>query len=68
MNQGAWWATVHRIAKNQTQLKQLSMHAHHHYYSIYPPKESGIKELKSLDKISVDENSCPKSLQGAHMH
>ena len=27
MDRGAWWATVHRIAKNQTQLKQLCMHA-----------------------------------------
>ena len=22
----AWWATVHRVAKSQTQLKQLSTH------------------------------------------
>ena len=27
MNGGAWWATVHRVAKSWTQLKQLSMHA-----------------------------------------
>ena len=27
MDRGAWWATVHRVAKNQTWLKQLSMHA-----------------------------------------
>ena len=26
MDRGAWWATVHRVAKSQTQLKQLSMH------------------------------------------
>ena len=26
MGRGAWWATVHGVAKNQTQLKQLSMH------------------------------------------
>ena len=26
MDRGAWWATVHRIAKSQTQLKQLSKH------------------------------------------
>ena len=26
MDQGAWWATVHRVTKSQTQLKQLSMH------------------------------------------
>ena len=27
MDSGAWWATVHGVAKNQTQLKQLSTHA-----------------------------------------
>ena len=27
MNRGAWWATVHRVKKSQTQLKQLSRHA-----------------------------------------
>ena len=26
MDRGAWWTTVHGIAKNQTQLKRLSMH------------------------------------------
>ena len=24
MDRGAWWATVHRVAKNGTQMKQLS--------------------------------------------
>ena len=28
MDRGAWKATVHRVAKSQTQLKQLSMHIH----------------------------------------
>ena len=28
MNRGAWQATVHRVAKSQTWLKQLSMHTH----------------------------------------
>ena len=28
MDRGAWWATVHGLAKSQTQLKQLSMHMH----------------------------------------
>ena len=28
MDRGAWRATVHRITKNQTQLKQLSTHVH----------------------------------------
>ena len=28
MDRGAWWATVHRVAKNQTRLKQLNTHTH----------------------------------------
>ena len=27
MDKGAWWATVHKVAKSWTWLKQLSMHA-----------------------------------------
>ena len=27
MDRGAWWATVHGVAKIWTQLRQLSMHA-----------------------------------------
>ena len=27
MDRGGWWATVHRVARSRTQLKQLSMHA-----------------------------------------
>ena len=26
MDRGAWWATVRRVIKSQTQLKRLSMH------------------------------------------
>ena len=26
MDRGAWWATVHGVAKSQTQLKRLSTH------------------------------------------
>ena len=26
-DRGAWWVTVHRVAKSRTQLKQLSSHA-----------------------------------------
>ena len=26
MDRGAWWATVHRVAKSQTQMKQLRTH------------------------------------------
>ena len=27
MDRGAWWATVHRVAKSRTRLKRLSTHA-----------------------------------------
>ena len=27
MNRGAWWVTVHGVAKGQTHLKQFSMYA-----------------------------------------
>ena len=30
----AWWATVHRVARNQTPLKRLSMHTP--WYQVYP--------------------------------
>ena len=41
MNRGAWWASVHRVAKNRTQLKRLRMqHA------------LGLKESK-LDRAEV---------------
>ena len=29
MDRGAWWATVHWVAKSRTWLKQLSMHTHY---------------------------------------
>ena len=27
VDRGAWWATLHRVARSQTRLKELSMHA-----------------------------------------
>ena len=33
MDRGAWWATVHRVSKSQTQLKRLSMHARRDQFS-----------------------------------
>ena len=33
MDRGAWWATVHRVTKNQTQLKHLSTHHSEEYGS-----------------------------------
>ena len=27
LDRGAWWVMIHRVAKSQTQLKRLTMHA-----------------------------------------
>ena len=35
MDRGAWWATVHRVVKSWTRLKQLSTHAHTHIEHIF---------------------------------
>ena len=40
MNKGAWWATVHRVAKSWT---QLSTYTHtHRFINIIPFKEPGL--------------------------
>ena len=46
MDRGAWWATVHRVVKNQTRLKQLSM-----------PSEFVIQKENGAH-ASRAENSC----------
>ena len=33
MDREAWWATVHGVAKSQTQLKQLNTHTHTHTHT-----------------------------------
>ena len=35
MASGAWWAIVHKVAKSQTQLKRLNMHAEGMYKCVY---------------------------------
>ena len=45
-DRGAWWATVHRVVKNQTRLKQLSM-----------PSEFVIQKENGAH-ASIAENSC----------
>ena len=41
MVRGAWWATVHRVPKSQTELKWLSMHAPYHYVRTHEGVELG---------------------------
>ena len=38
LDRGAWWATVHRVTKSRTRLKQLNTHSYIFY--------QGNKELK----------------------
>ena len=33
MDRGAWWATVHKVTKSQTQLKRLNTHTHTHTHA-----------------------------------
>ena len=35
MDRGAWWPTVHRVAKSQTRLKQLSTAQHSMHLNVY---------------------------------
>ena len=35
MDRGTWWATVHRVTKNQTQPEQLRMHNLYYQYLFY---------------------------------
>jgi len=44
VDRGAWWATVCRVAKSLTQLKQLSTHTHRHTH-IYTPYSVSILAL-----------------------
>ena len=50
MDRGAWWATVHRVTKSRTQLKQLSMHTHNFYR-----KSCDLLAPASLERLT----SCP---------
>ena len=43
MDRGAWWATVHGVAKSQTQLKQLSTHEHPQHDPLDEKKKNQIK-------------------------
>ena len=50
-DRGAWWATVHRIAKSWTRLKRPSMHALKHCKSSSPPQVHPHCCLEVLSKI-----------------
>ena len=35
VDRGAWWATVHRVAKSQTRLRWLNTHTHNVYLGVW---------------------------------
>ena len=50
MDKGAWRATVHRVAKSQTELKQLSMHTR---YVLMFKYNSLFRILSSVTEVHV---------------
>ena len=53
IDRGAWWAMVHRVAKSQTQLKQLSMHTHN-----LGPRSLCVCPRETLCHHSLNDQSC----------
>ena len=49
LDRGAWWATVHRVTKSRTRLKQLNTHS----YIFYQGNKELKKKLTSAEKISL---------------
>ena len=60
MDRGAWWVRVNRIAKSQTGLKQLSMHAYfieNKKNKRYPPPR--VMKIKTkINKWELIKNFC----------
>ena len=48
LKRGAWWVTVHRAAKSQTQLKRLSMHTT--FFMVQLPHENIARSLQSATR------------------
>ena len=62
MDRGAWWATVHRVAKNRTWLKQLSMHVGSSVYVLdtetVSPKEELLSSHSASRKAFLSQFRC----------
>ena len=60
MDRGVWWATVHRVTKNWTQLKQLSTHTR----NPYRPMHTQLLKLRNKHtriawyKINMQKFNC----------
>ena len=65
MDRGAWWATVHRVAKSQTRLKQLGRHTQEkNWGKSLLGRYEGTKSLgatKYRDSGRISQTSLPVS-------
>ena len=64
MDRGAWWATVHRVAKSQTRLKRLSMHSCKTLHS----RLSRWEFIPILFLRQINSPPNPSALLGLHLY
>ena len=57
MDREAWQATVHKVIKSQTRLKQLSMHANYLTVKLFPATFLENTILSSIFHHSLSPNS-----------
>ena len=62
-DRGAWWATVHRVAKSQTRLKQLSMQTERKKKTEWVAPEKSIFLSYQLAASSLMKTQYPNSWQ-----
>ena len=58
MDRGAWWATVYRVTKSQTRLKQLNTHARSLTFNIKSKKATSINNFINNSKIDPFAGYC----------
>ena len=58
-DRGAWWVTVHGVAKSRAQLEQLSMHAHN-YKSNRKPRLKSKKQIQHGVRIGSSLLQIPQ--------
>ena len=61
MDRDAWQATVHRVAKNWTRLKQLNMYMHGIWDLVYPTRNLTHDAcIGSMEPKALDHQGSPK--------
>ena len=54
MDRGAWWATVHGVAKSQTQLSDFTF-TFFHFQGIFHAKMGSIKDKNGMDLTEAED-------------